>query len=56
MLIDILLGQWRASWTGRAINASTKCTNEHGVVITLASKLEGFQLTLGAEGFRIALD
>lgn len=30
--------------------------NEHGVVITLTSRLEGVQLTLGAEGFRIALD
>ena len=30
--------------------------NENGVVITLRSDLQGAQLTLGAEGLRIALD
>ena len=30
--------------------------NEHGVVITLRSELRGAQLTLGAEGLRIALE
>jgi len=30
--------------------------NQHGVVISLQSKLEGAQLTLGAEGFRIELE
>lgn len=30
--------------------------NEHGVVITLLSDLQGVQLTLGTEGFSIALE
>ena len=30
--------------------------NQHGVVITLSSTQKGARLTLGAEGFRIALD
>jgi hypothetical protein len=30
--------------------------NEHGVVISLRSELQGAQLTLGAEGLRIALE
>jgi len=30
--------------------------NEHGVTISLASTREGFGLTLGAQGFAIALD
>jgi len=30
--------------------------NEHGVTINLASTREGFGLTLGAQGFAIALD
>ena len=30
--------------------------NEHGVVISLQSELEGVDLTLGAEGFTIALE
>jgi hypothetical protein len=30
--------------------------NEHGVTISLASQREGLGLTLGAQGFSIALD
>ena len=36
--------------------SSLTMMNEHGVSISLASQREGLGLTLGAQGFRIALD
>jgi hypothetical protein len=40
---------------GPGVSAVTM-RNEHGVVISLRSELQGAQLTLGAEGLRIALE
>jgi len=40
---------------GPGVSAVTM-RNEHGVVISLRSDLQGAQLTLGAEGLRIALE
>ena len=40
---------------GRGVS-TIRLRNEHGVVIALNSKRQGAQLTLAAEGVRIALD
>jgi hypothetical protein len=40
---------------GKGVGSITMM-NEHGVTITLASQREGLGLTLGAQGFAIALD
>jgi hypothetical protein len=51
-------GRYLAVEAGAAVGQGASrlvLRNEHGVVIRLASKLSGVALTLGAEGFQIAL-
>ena len=50
------------TWPSRPVRAPARAAssltmmNEHGVTISLASQREGLGLTLGAQGFKIALD
>jgi len=51
-------GRYLAVEAGAAVGQGASrlvLRNQHGVVIRLASELEGVALTLGAEGFQIAL-
>jgi hypothetical protein len=57
--LDDFEGTYVAVGAGAAAGAGASAVtmrNEHGVVITLRSDLQGAQLNLGAEGVSIALD